>query len=336
MDASDREQRKDPMRAMILYQAAAALLCATAIWGQQQPSATGPWQGTFADSVSSGKMSFDLRVQSNGSIGGTYTLSPGGSGTVTGNLQGSVLQFILAQSGTCSGAYTGTVTLENGRASGTYWGNDCQGKHENGAMSMVKAIAEAASVPMAAGSGSPSSSSRNAEQTGYQAYNCRTSDALVISGTNSETVERLKPGDSITVLERQGMRFKVRTATGVEGYVMDLWVCKGSPPSPTAATRPDAVDYNTIAEQAKMHPYEVENSQYPLRLKILQTEQVPYTVQVASARVNTNCSINGGIINSGTAITFGDTGTWTSYSYPDVRMSCSSYEDSSRWLAACA
>jgi len=49
-----------------------------------------------------------------------------------------------------------------------------------------------------------------------------------------------------------------------------------------------------------------QSSYYPITLKILQTEQVPYTVQVRGGQITTNCSI------VGTA--------------PNLRMVCSSYE----------
>ena len=65
---------------------------------------------------------------------------------------------------------------------------------------------------------------------------------------------------------------------------------------------------------------------YPLTLKILQTEEVPYSEQVSGGQVHTKCSIVGTVDTKGSATTMGDLTNWTADSYPNLHMSCVSFE----------
>jgi hypothetical protein len=101
----------------------------------------GGWAATFADSLSSGQLSFAL-TQDGNSIRGTYTSSMGGGGTISGQLIERKFSFELRQSiKDCPGVFTGSADLRSNSMIGTYTGNDCQGAHTNGTFSMTKGLA---------------------------------------------------------------------------------------------------------------------------------------------------------------------------------------------------
>src|SRR5262249_40987666 len=71
------------------------------------PSIEGGWSATFADSVSSGQLSFTL-MQDGRSVRGTYTSSIGGGGTINGSLMDNRFSFELTQSiKDCPGRFVG-------------------------------------------------------------------------------------------------------------------------------------------------------------------------------------------------------------------------------------
>lgn len=103
-----------------------------------QPDVNGSWAATFADSVSSGRLSFVL-LQDGKTVRGTYTSSAGGGGTIVGQLENDRFTFELTQSlQQCPGKFEGSADLRNSTMIGAYTGADCQGVHANGSFSMTK------------------------------------------------------------------------------------------------------------------------------------------------------------------------------------------------------
>jgi hypothetical protein len=73
--------------------------------------------------------------------------------------------------------------------------------------------------------------------------------------------------------------------------------------------------------ESSSHPAE-----YPLSIRVLQTEQVPYTVQVGGGQISTSCSINGTAHTGGSAIASGDVAFGSSTSNSSLTMNCNSYQ----------
>jgi hypothetical protein len=121
-------------------------------------SLDGSWAATFADSVSSGQLSFTL-AQDGTRIRGTYTSSGGGGGTVTGQVADGRFSFELNQAVQgCPGRFTGSAELRSGSMVGTYSGSDCQGTHAKGSLTMTQGLAPIAPVqpaPVAAAASQP-------------------------------------------------------------------------------------------------------------------------------------------------------------------------------------
>ncbi len=104
---------------------------------------SGTWKATFADSAFSGTVYLTLEAKTDGTVTGSYKATTGGFGKVTGTVVGSVFTFFLTQTVEgCSGSYSGSLTLSEGRGAGTYSGSDCQGEHKNGVLSMAPATRE--------------------------------------------------------------------------------------------------------------------------------------------------------------------------------------------------
>lgn len=306
-----------PNRAVLL---SLCVVLSASLCAQEQPSSTigGPWKATFADSVGSGSLEISLNMQPDGTVSGTYKASTGGSGTITGTLQGQSLRFILTQTlEACPGSYTGTLTLADGRGSGTYWGNDCQGKHENGVISMTR--------------GAPGNVSALSEEgPGQRSHVCAwlsETPPVFREAGSGEVVDHLGPQEEVALLRRIGTTetnklgtwAKVRSARGIVGYVNGGMICEGPPPVPASVSPPQS----RPSLAPSLAP---ADSKYPLALKVLQTEQVPYTVQVGGGQVNTNCSIVGTVNTQGSATTVGNFTNWTASSYPNLHMVCSSYQ----------
>jgi hypothetical protein len=111
------------------------------------PELEGGWAATFADSLSSGQLSFTL-AQDGTSVRGTYTTSMGGGGTITGQVTNNKFSFQLTQSiKDCPGAFTGSADLRSNSMIGTYTGTDCQGAHTSGTFSMTKGVAPIQAAP---------------------------------------------------------------------------------------------------------------------------------------------------------------------------------------------
>ncbi len=65
---------------------------------------------------------------------------------------------------------------------------------------------------------------------------------------------------------------------------------------------------------------------YPLELKVLQADSLPYAESIGGGQANVDCSIKGTIDTRGRIWSTGPSATWRAYSYPDLRLSCTSYE----------
>ena len=101
----------------------------------------GGWAATFADSVSSGQLSFTM-MQDGSSVRGTYTSSMGGGGTINGTVLNNKFSFELTQTiKDCPGKFAGSADLRSTSMIGGYSGSDCQGPHTNGSFSMTKGLA---------------------------------------------------------------------------------------------------------------------------------------------------------------------------------------------------
>lgn len=98
----------------------------------------GAWKTVFTDSISSGTTYWTLEVQAGGSVSGAFE-----QGTISGTLDGGTFEFTITQTVEgCPGSYSGSLVLQNDRGTGTYTGNDCQGEHANGVISIVRATEE--------------------------------------------------------------------------------------------------------------------------------------------------------------------------------------------------
>ncbi len=110
----------------------------------------GAWAATFADSLSSGQLSFTL-MQDGNSLRGTYTSSVGGGGTIAGQVTNGKFTFELVQViKDCPGKFNGSADLRAGAMLGSYTGIDCRGTHANGSFSMTKGVAPLQPAPAAA------------------------------------------------------------------------------------------------------------------------------------------------------------------------------------------
>ena len=195
---------------------------------------TGSWEGSFADSLGSGTISLSFEQQNDGSVSGTYTTTSGGAGTVSGNLNGDILKFLLTQTTNgCPGSYTGILSLGSERASATYWGNDCKGKHENGVVSVQRAVTGGK-----AGTASASSTEENYQVCSSMDPNRRHFPVDVypsveaagksLYSNHSKAIAKLPCGEEVTVVSQSGLWTKVRTSDGTVGYVPEFSVKKES------------------------------------------------------------------------------------------------------------
>ncbi|MFQ5741820.1 MAG: hypothetical protein ACE5JX_22720 [Acidobacteriota bacterium] len=119
----------------------AALVLAVSLyaWGEQ-PSLEGTWKATFADSISTGILYLILNVDSDGTVSGTLQMDGRSAGRISGKLDGNTFYFTLVQTvQDCPGSFSGSLTIEGEGGTGTYVGADCEGEHQNGVVSMVRA-----------------------------------------------------------------------------------------------------------------------------------------------------------------------------------------------------
>jgi hypothetical protein len=180
---------------------------------------TGAWNGTFADSVGSGKLSVTLKQAANGDVSGTYKASGRGSGTVTGDIHADTLELTLTQkvSG-CMGAYAGKLTVSGTSASGTFNGDDCNGKHQNGVISLalVSSVATSDTEP-----------SNSPETSKIDYVPCNAPMVYLFKDRSGDfTLEELDEGSPVTIEGHEGDWFKVKSQSGNVGYIKSHWICK--------------------------------------------------------------------------------------------------------------
>jgi hypothetical protein len=194
----------------------------------------GSWKGSFADSVGSGTLYVTLKQGSSGNVSGNYEASSRGSGTVTGEIHSDTLEFILTQQAPgCTGSYTGKLKVNGSSASGTYWGDDCSGRHENGVISLTLAGYE---TPSAA---QPSNS---AERSTSDYVPCGAPTiSLHASPSSGIALEELDMGSPVTIEGQEGDWFKIKSPSGKVGYINKFWMCKkteyvGSVPKTASST----------------------------------------------------------------------------------------------------
>jgi hypothetical protein len=233
----------------------------------------------------------------------------GGLGTIAVKPQGNGYKFILTQTVQgCTGSFLGEFGLTQGKIAGTYSGTDCKGWHENGVLSMVREEVgnEDLSVPLDG-------------RTGYLRCVDGIGFIALFSGSDPSTLitlQRLPCGDPVSILGDPIERFtKVRTKTNQEGFVNSSFLHEGVPPRETAVVVKE-VPSDTVG-----------SAEYPLSLRVLQTEQVPYSVQYGGGGVSTNCSISGSTYTTGSATSVGNYAYGSAISNTNLSMRCNSYEN---------
>jgi hypothetical protein len=149
----------------------------------------------------------------------------------------------------------------------------------------------------------------------------------------------LRCGEQVSVLEKDGEWYKVHMQSGKDGYVREIFVASRVPvpenpasaqafavvkeiPSDTALKTPSRMPTNPGQTQSYS-----DSGEYPFSLRVLQTEQVPYSVQYGGGGVSTNCSISGSTYTTGSATSVGNYAYGSAISNTDLAMHCNSYEN---------
>lgn len=91
---------------------------------------------------------------------------------------------------------------------------------------------------------------------------------------------------------------------------------------PEAATRQTAPSRSANDEL----PRSTGSAEYPLAIRVLQAEQVPYSVQVSGGQISTDCNISGNTSTTGSVIASGNTAWGSSTAYSSLRMNCNTYQ----------
>jgi hypothetical protein len=100
---------------------------------------TGSWSASFSDAKASGQLNLKLTQTADGQVGGNYTSSMGGQGTIQGALAGGQFSFQLTQTVEgCPGTYNGQGALDGDRIVGSYTGSDCLGERADGKFTMSR------------------------------------------------------------------------------------------------------------------------------------------------------------------------------------------------------
>ena len=141
----------------------------------------------------------------------------------------------------------------------------------------------------------------------------------------------LRCKEQVTVLGKEGKWYKVHTQSGKDGYVRETFVQMSSSADDSHLVKEISPD-TVIKQPSRMptvpkQPGDHRGSEdYPLSLRVLQTEQVPYTVQYAGGQVATSCAINGTTNTAGSAISSGNVAFGNATSYTSLSMNCNSYQ----------
>jgi hypothetical protein len=277
----------------------------------------GSWKGEFRDSLGAGSASLTLIVADSQTLSGTYQTNLGGVGTVAVKPQGNGYKFILTQTVQgCTGSFVGEFGLTQGKITGTYSGTDCKGWHENGTITMTADVGQPSNVSGITASEAHRDLPESA-RNGYLDLKCSGLNFIALfttPGAPGVMLQKLSCGETVGILGEVESFTRVRTKSGQEGFVNSFLVHEGLPPS----TSPVPVTKS---------PQYTGSGQYPLSLRVLQTEQVPYSVQYGGGGVSTNCSISGSTYTTGSATSAGNYTYGSAISNTDLSMRCNSYEN---------
>jgi hypothetical protein len=275
---------------------------------------SGRWKGTFADSQSSGTLEIQITSTSSGEYDGTFRIGDVVSGTVVGVASPSSLSLVLRIiDDNCPGTFAGHLILEGSTAKGTYSGTDCRGMRSNGVISVERAETGdnfGGESPKASKDHSVPGSSPG--KIGYIRGDCvlpeRRVRLLASPNAASSTVKEVACGEEVQLLSSNEGWSRIRLKSGEEGFLGDWFVV--TKPTPNGSVSRPSRPSTTSG----------------LLIRVIQTEQVPYSTQIGARQVTTNCSIDGSIQTSGNMTSFGDLTTWSATSNPSLRMNCHSQE----------
>lgn len=160
------------------------------------------------------------------------------------------------------------------------------------------------------------------------------STEVTLHGSASSTLpilDILRCDEEVTLLGKEGEWYKVHTQSGKDGYVREIFVREPSAEDSSRVVQeigPDTVIKQpsrmpALPKHLKVHG---GSEDYSLSLRVLQTEQVPYTVQYGGGQVSTSCSINGTTNTTGSAIASGNVAFGNATSYTNLSMNCNSYQ----------
>lgn len=139
---------------------------------------------------------------------------------------------------------------------------------------------------------------------------------------SSKTAAEEPCDDKVSVLE-QGVKWeKVQDKNGNVGYVRAIFLSQN--PKPKSIQQEPAPQKQNLSQIPNTSVS--ESGAYPLSVRVLQAEQVPYVVQYSSGQVSTSCAINGSTNTHGTAMASGNVAFGNSTSYSNLTMNCNTYE----------
>lgn len=286
----------------------------------QTADISGSWDAEFKDSLGNGTAALTLSGTGD-NLSGQYRTNLGGVGTVAIHQQSEHYRFILTQTTDgCLGSYSGLLDYKDAKLIGTYSGNDCKGWHENGVVSLVR--------------DGNSSSTQTAAQRASVHCDKAGSETGVPLWRDGNLVRNLACGEELTLLSQAGAGYiHVRTSKNEEGYVSQQAVealkDTGSKSLSEVAVPVKQISPNTpikIPTKIPVVPAPNREAEYPLAIRVLQTESVPYSVQVSGGGVSTNCAINGSTYTTGSATSIGNYTYGNATSNTNLRMNCYSQD----------
>lgn len=168
--------------------------------------------------------------------------------------------------------------------------------------------------------------------------NCPSPDSEVtLHGSASPTLpilDILQCNELVTVSGQEGNWYKVKTQTGKEGYVKEAFIAFESVDSSNEESSVEKeIPPGTVLKQPTYMPvvangthHAAVSDAYSLSLRVLQTEQVPYSVQYGGGQISTSCTINGTTNSVGTALASGNVAFGNATSHTNLTMNCNSYQ----------
>jgi hypothetical protein len=149
----------------------------------------------------------------------------------------------------------------------------------------------------------------------------------------SSMSQKLPCHDRVTIMGDKNQQFThVRLQNGHEGYINSIMVHEGTPPAEASVVVKEIPAGTVLKTPSRMPtaasqtPSSGGSGAYPLSVRVLQTEQVPYTVQTGGGQVSTSCAINGTTNTNGTVIASGNVAFGNATSYSNLTMNCNSYQ----------